>query len=99
MDIVHRAGEAMKFCTRLATLLRFALCPTQDMIKRQPALPRDPDVPASHPAHPCKTLRLHFRSPSSCSMRSERETAKSIGSSGAPPTPDVDEAAEGEVDC
>jgi hypothetical protein len=70
------------------------------VIKHQPALPQDPDVPASLLAHPSKTLRLHFRSPSSYPMRSERELPSPLAPAGRPPpTPDMDEAAEWEVDC
>jgi hypothetical protein len=52
VDIVHRAGEVMKFCSRLATLLPVAPQPTLDMVKcRLPALLRGADIPTFHPAH------------------------------------------------
>jgi hypothetical protein len=38
MDFVHRVGEVIKFCTRLATLLQLALQPIQDMIRSFPGL-------------------------------------------------------------
>ena len=78
MDIIHRAGEVMKFRTCLTTLRKLALQPTQDMIKRQLALPRDPDIPTSHPTHTSKNLRLHIEFPTSCPLHSERETLGSI---------------------
>jgi hypothetical protein len=79
VDVVHRAGEVMKFRPRLATLQQLALQFTLDMTKHQsPALPQGFDVPTSHPAHLFKTLCPHSRSPTGSSLRSERETSRFI---------------------
>jgi len=60
LDIIHRAGEVMKFRSRLATLLKLALQPTLDMVKCQlPALPRAPKFPLPIPPispRPCACI-------------------------------------------
>jgi hypothetical protein len=82
MDIVHRAGEVMKFRPRLATL-QLALRYDQTSITPPP---RGSDVPTSNPAHPSKTRCLHSLSPNDCPLRSQRETPEPIRSRVSTPT-------------
>ena len=55
MNLREPGAQRMQLRTRLPTLLQLALQSAQDVVKRESALPRDPDVP-THTAHPLQAL-------------------------------------------
>ena len=57
MDFRETTTQRVQLRTRLPALLELALETAQDVVERQPALPRDTHVPA-HTAHPLEALRL-----------------------------------------